>query len=79
MCRIFFGIRVADLAIVFDANLHQLKTTREIAAFHQRVAKIPRGDAFSGSVADLAGNGEALLVKLDGAAGLAEGRVGGLA
>ena len=47
-----------------------------VAKYVKRQAQVPKRVSFSPPVANLAGDGEMLLVELDGAAGLAQIRVG---
>jgi hypothetical protein len=60
------GVRVADRPQVIDVKLHQLCRPRRLALLFQCQAKVPACPSLPGSVANLAGDDELLLIERDG-------------
>jgi hypothetical protein len=71
-----FGIGVADFPQVVDPDLHQLHRARQISLRLVSQAEVPTGLRLACPVADVAGDLEVPLVKLDGAPRVAKVCVG---
>ena len=76
VCSILFCIRVADLSFEAHADLHQFNSAPEISCLLICKTQIPGCIRLAPPVPDLAGNGQMLLVVLDGLPGVAQGGVG---
>src|SRR4051812_40432109 len=73
---VFFGDGVADLAIVIDTDLHQIRRIRKISYLLECKPQIPGHIGFAAAVTNLMVNRQGMLEELDSLTGFTELLIG---